>query len=193
MMRWCLFVCWVWALSGCGQSTIDGVNGLVEPEQVRLSSPEELWSDGEYTITAVEEFAMEGLVLSSRRYRWDSESRLSPIDYLMAWGPVAEGDNPNAIRWSQSWRWARYRFEYGETNLRESIIDRNSANIHIIPDPEDPYLRDALLDVRRGDIIRLRGYLVNVSGPNGWRWNSSRSRTDTGGGACEILFVTALE
>ncbi len=193
MMRWCVLVCWAWLLSGCGQAPVDGVSGLLEPEQVRLTPPVEVATIGEFTLTAVDEFMVEGLVLSTRRYRWDRESALSPIDFLVAWGPVAEGDNPNVIRWSQSWRWGRYRYDHGDTNLRESVIDRNTANIHIIPDPEDPYLRDALLDVRRGDIIRLRGYLVNTSGPDGWRWNSSRSRTDTGGGACEIFLVTSME
>jgi hypothetical protein len=32
-----------------------------------------------------------------------------------------------------------------------------------------------------------------VRGPNGFTWNSSRTREDTGNGACELVFVTGVE
>jgi len=39
----------------------------------------------------------------------------------------------------------------------------------------------------------MRGYLVNVTGPNGFNWNTSLRRDDTGNGACELFYVQALE
>ncbi len=186
-------VCALLLLAGCGQSTIHGVSGLEEPEQTRLPQSYVVATIGEHTVTAVDEYVVDALVLSSKRYRWDEESAISPVDLLLAWGPVAEDNTPNEIRWSQSWRWARYRFSYRDTDLRESVIDRHTANTHIIPDPDNPDLRRQLMGIRRGDIVRLEGYLVNVTKPDGWRWNTSRSRTDTGGGACEIFFVTGME
>jgi hypothetical protein len=36
------------------------------------------------------------------------------------------------------------------------------------------------------------GYLVDVSGPRGFQWSTSRTRTDTGDGACEIVWVETL-
>jgi hypothetical protein len=181
------------ALGGCGQSEIDGVSGLEEPVQTRLQQAFTVANIDEYTITAMDEYTVDALVLSTKRYYMDREANVSPVDFLLAWGPVAEDSAPNDIRWSQGWRWGEYRFEYGDTDLRESTIDRNTANTHIIPDPADPELRSALLSVRRGDVVRMKGYLVNVSAPDGWRWISSRSRHDTGGGACEIFYVTELE
>jgi len=191
MMRSLLFVAAL-LLAACGQSTIESVSGLEAPLQTRLNPSRVVGHIDNYTITAVEEYEFEALILSTRRYRWDTESVLSPVDFLIAWGPVAEDNNPNSIRWSQSWRWARYRYSPGETPLRQRAIDTNTANTHIIPDPADSELRRNLMSVRRGDIVRLRGYLVNVTRPDGWRWNTSRTRTDTGGGACEIMFVTEM-
>jgi len=37
------------------------------------------------------------------------------------------------------------------------------------------------------------GQLVNVEGPGGFRWRTSTTRTDTGNGACELVFVESFE
>jgi hypothetical protein len=33
---------------------------------------------------------------------------------------------------------------------------------------------------------------VQVNTPDGWRWRSSLTREDTGGGACEVVYVCAV-
>jgi len=43
--------------------------------------------------------------------------------------------------------------------------------------------------VRVGQVVALRGYLVRVQSPDGWRWNSSMTRSDSGNGACEVVWV----
>lgn len=50
----------------------------------------------------------------------------------------------------------------------------------------------SLKKLRQGDIITLRGYLVDVDHDSGWYWRTSTSRTDTGSGACEIVYVESL-
>jgi hypothetical protein len=47
--------------------------------------------------------------------------------------------------------------------------------------------------LRRGEFVAMRGYLVNVTGPNGFSWNTSLRRDDTGNGACELFYVEAIE
>jgi len=47
--------------------------------------------------------------------------------------------------------------------------------------------------VKPGDTVRIRGYLVQVEGKDGWRWRSSLTRDDTGGGACELIFIQELD
>ncbi len=50
------------------------------------------------------------------------------------------------------------------------------------------------MQVEAGDHIRLNGMLVEYSNPgNGFRRGTSVTRTDTGNGACETLYVNRLE
>ena len=66
----------------------------------------------------------------------------------------------------------------------------SSANVHLIP--ESDTVRRELLRVRPGHIVGLQGKLVNASRPDGYRWNSSLTRADSGAGACELLYVEAV-
>jgi len=36
------------------------------------------------------------------------------------------------------------------------------------------------------------GYLISIRGEDGWHWRSSLSRTDSGDGACEVVWVDSL-
>jgi hypothetical protein len=47
--------------------------------------------------------------------------------------------------------------------------------------------------VRAGDRVRIEGWLVEATAPDGWRWRSSLTREDTGNGACELVYVCAIE
>jgi hypothetical protein len=44
--------------------------------------------------------------------------------------------------------------------------------------------------VDEDDVVHLRGKLVRVDGPGGWRWVSSLSRKDSG---CELMWVESVE
>ena len=46
---------------------------------------------------------------------------------------------------------------------------------------------------KAGKMIKLKGLLVEVTHPKGWRWRSSLSRSDSGDGSCEVIFVEAAE
>ena len=58
--------------------------------------------------------------------------------------------------------------------------------------PANEAVAKRLLAVRTGQIIHLRGRLVRVDGKDGWHWVSSLSRTDTGDGSCEVVWVSGL-
>jgi hypothetical protein len=63
--------------------------------------------------------------------------------------------------------------------------------MHMIP--ANSQVEDALDAVHKGHVVRLKGYLVNVGAGDGWHWNSSLKRTDSGSGACEIIWVEEAE
>ena len=41
--------------------------------------------------------------------------------------------------------------------------------------------------------MRIEGWLVEARAADGWRWRSSLTRDDTGGGSCELVFVRDLQ
>ena len=46
--------------------------------------------------------------------------------------------------------------------------------------------------MRKGDRVRIDGWLVQANAPDGWRWRSSLTRDDSGGGACEVVYVCSI-
>jgi len=70
-------------------------------------------------------------------------------------------------------------------------IETSSANMHMIP-ADDSVLR-SLRRVRQGQLVHLKGFLVDATRPNGWYWHTSMTRDDTGDGACELVYVESVE
>ena len=66
-------------------------------------------------------------------------------------------------------------------------INLHSANMHLIP--ADGRIERQLKSIHSADLVNLSGYLVEVKGPTGFKWRSSLTRTDTGSGACELVWV----
>ena len=58
--------------------------------------------------------------------------------------------------------------------------------------PANDWVRDRLDDVRVGDLVQARGYLVDVDRDDGFYWRTSLRRDDTGGGSCEIFYVEQI-
>ena len=58
--------------------------------------------------------------------------------------------------------------------------------------PANGEIARQLKSIRAGNMVHLKGFLVEVTGKDGFRWKSSLSRADTGGGACELIWVESL-
>ncbi len=58
--------------------------------------------------------------------------------------------------------------------------------------PSNAATAAALARLRRGDRVRIDGWLVEAQAPDGWHWRSSLRRDDTGQGACELVYVCAI-
>ena len=139
-----------------------------------------------FTLKLHHTFSLKALVLSKRNYISGSESKLSPVDLALGWGPMSNPAPLRSIQISQGGRF--YRFRYSNyPPIAHRDIERHSANMHIIPANDNVSSR--LKKVRKGDVVVLKGHLVDVKGAGGWYWNSSRTRNDTGAGACELFLV----
>lgn len=133
---------------------------------------------------------MEALVLGAARYRFDAESRLSPVDLALGWGVMSDSAVLNRLSISQDGRWYQYSWS-GPAPGPVRQMGMSSSNVHVIP--ADDEVERAVLAVRKDDVVRLRGRLVSVSYPDGRQWKSSIYRSDSGGGACEIVWLEKLE
>lgn len=145
---------------------------------------------GDHELRALAEFALTARVLSTERYRTGREARLSQIDLALGWGRMADPKVVERLAISQSGRWYHWRYE-GAPPIPHREIERSSANMHLIA--ATPEVARTLGALRRGDLVSLTGYLVEAKGSDGWRWRSSLTRDDTGNGACELIFVQAVE
>lgn len=90
----------------------------------------------------------------------------------------------------QGQRWYTWRPEHQRLPLSNDEIVSHSANIHTIP--STPEIKKQLRGLREGDIAELDGSLVEVRLADGGKWTSSLSRTDIGGGACELMWVRGV-
>ncbi|MFN8012667.1 MAG: hypothetical protein U0P81_14955 [Holophagaceae bacterium] len=164
-----------------------GVLAPEEPQQVLLKPPPR-WNAYGHAFTGLASFEIHARVLSTERYRFDPPSVLSPVDFALGWGPMSDSRVLERLTIVQDNRW--FHWAARELPIPESQIISHAANMHMIP--ADAAVRAALLDVREGEVVRLRGKLVRAESPEGFGWVSSLSRTDTGDGACEVVWVDAV-
>lgn len=143
----------------------------------------------DYHFEAFEPFSLEARVLSREDYSFGREAELSPTDLALGWGSMADEQVLRNFEIRQSNRWFTWRAD--ALPIPRSEIAASAANMHMIP--ASTQAAEQLSEVRTHDRIRLHGSLVDVSAADGWRWRSSRSRTDTGGGSCELLLLERIE
>lgn len=155
------------------------------PLQENLGGSVSSLTKGEYTIKPLAKFSLSARVLSRADYSWDRESALVPVDLALGWGRMSDSSVLDKIDVSQSGRF--YFWRVREFPIPEREIIESSANMHLIP-ADKSVLRD-IERARTGDIVSFDGYLVEADGPNGYRWVSSLSRSDSGAGACELVWV----
>jgi hypothetical protein len=141
-----------------------------------------------YRITPLASFEIEARVLSRERYHFGREADLSPIDLALGWGPMSAQEVIDQLEISQSHRY--YHWWTDRLPIPAAAIASHSANMHIVP-AGDPIEKE-LMRIRKGHVVRLGGYLIQASAPDGWRWRSSLTRSDTGGGACELVLVERI-
>jgi hypothetical protein len=166
-----------------------GIPAARDPVQSAANLPP-AFPHGDYTITPLARYEVKAVVLSRERYRNDPAAKLAPVDLALGWGPMSTAVVINDLSISQSGRWYEYSWS-GEEPLAADQIAAHSANTHCLP--ATPEIRRQLLAIKRHDVVTLEGLLVEVAGPDGYRWRSSLSRTDTRGGACEVLWITRIK
>ncbi len=143
------------------------------------------WNAKGHAFQALARFHVRARVLSTERYRWDRPADISPLDLALGWGRMSDTSVLDQLNLSQSDRW--FHWSASKLPIPESDLISHAANMHMIP--AEKRVERILLGIREGQIVTLDGYLVHVDGKDGWHWQSSLTRDDTGDGACEVVWV----
>lgn len=142
-----------------------------------------LWAQASYSIT--------GVVVSKKHYVRGFMKELSPYDLAIAWGDV-DSYLPH-MKFQQMVRFCLFKAKSG-ASVDMSYVNKHISNNHIIPANDN--IHRALRKIKKKDVVKIDGFLVNVEGIENRRsvasWKTSLSRTDTGNGACEIIYVNRL-
>ncbi len=151
-------------------ATFNGVDYLVEPEF---------------------EYDLYGMVVSYRHHDGNSRmhflanDHLNMLDVCVVWGDSAASGLLHKIKFWNGIFTCNVRTRDNEAWHAFSM--EQLSNNHLISD--DDFIRGQVKDIRIGDQIRVRGYLSSYSSAAGGKRGTSTTRTDTGDGACETLFV----
>jgi hypothetical protein len=164
---------------------------ISDPVQINLENGQTInitGDEGLVPITLLASYSIEAVVKSKNRM-WDYPAQVSRYDLALAWGSLNNEAIDRYISYSQSNRFYYYYWKPGIT-VSSEYIGSHSANAHLIH--SDKKILGEIQAIGKGDHIKLAGYLVKVNFPNG-PWTSSLTRTDSGNGACEIIYVTNVE
>jgi hypothetical protein len=144
---------------------------------------------GDWELLPRARYSITARLLSRQGYRFDSMAEVSPLDFALGWGPMSDTRVLEALRIGQGGRF--FSLSWRETPpLPAETLMQHSANVHIIP--ANSGIARRLDRVRRGEIVRLEGRLVDGERGDGMEFRTSLTRSDTGGGACEVLLVEDL-
>ena len=161
----------------------------LEPRQTDVPASMGSFQHGEFTIKPLAGFSIEARVLGREDYRFDDAADLAPTDLALGWNAMARTEVYRELDISQSGRWYHYRWGASGPPLPLDEIIRSSANMHLIP--ANATVAAALDRVKPHQTVRLQGWLVEAKRGN-QVWLSSTTREDSGGGACELIYVCAI-
>jgi len=164
-------------------------NGIIASQQpIQQSIGQSNFELNGYTITPLQSFEIEARVLSTEHYSIDREADLSPVDLALGWGRMSDEAILKNIQVSQMSRF--YYWHVDKFPIPRDEIEKHSANMHMIP--ADSQIEKQLKSVRVGQVVSIKGELVEANATDGWHWKSSLTRDDTGRGACELVYVKEI-
>ena len=150
-------------------------------------------NDVEYLIEPEYAYDITGMIVSYRHHEGNSRMHLQANDHLnMADVCVVWGDNTKSeLQKLDFWNGIFTCNVFTRDMQAWESFDMNQlSNNHLISD--DDFIRRQTRKIQIGDQIRVRGYLASYSNPGGGKRGTSTTRTDTGDGACETVFVESF-
>lgn len=161
-----------------------------DPLQVNYETPGRPIAVKDAVLDPLASFDIRARVLAIRRYWFDHFSKLAPLDFALGWGVMSDSKVLEQLNISQADRFYFYDWS-GPHPADPQLMAQSSANVHLIP--ANDLIKKQLSRIHVGQVIHMKGQLVRVNYLDGKEIVSSLIRTDTGGGACEVIWVTAVD
>ena len=169
----------------------DGVIAPADPLQTDLESGPTATTLGRWQLTPRARYDITARILSREDYHFDLLSDLVPEDLALGWGPMSDNRVLSAFKITQGARFYSWMPKQQELPIPRQVVIEHSANTHVIP--ANPATRRQLQRLRVGEVVHLRGFLVDGVRDDGAYIHTSLTRSDTGPGACEVVLVEQVE
>ena len=175
---------------------------LDEPKQVRVQRKAINTSVNgiDYSIQPRYSYDIRALVVSLHHSDtwWDYAHKswndhINLMDLCVVWGESARSGAYRAISFSNN----QWECSWSASSMEDwrAFNQNEVSNNHMVTD--DPGIARTLRAVRIGDQVSVRGYLVDYTtyqnGKPAGKRVSSETRTDSGDGACEVLYVEGID
>ena len=149
------------------------------------------FNDTSYTVAPEYAYDITGMVVSYRHH--DNNSRmhalandhLNMLDVCVIWG-----ENPMNERLHKISFWNGIftcNVKTRDQQAWDAFDMHQLSNNHLLSD--DDFIRRQVRKIKVGDQVRVRGYLASYTSEGGSTRGTSTTRTDTGDGACETIYV----
>jgi hypothetical protein len=197
-MRWLAWVllaasvygAWHWWSTERDVTRAPGVLVTEDPRQQDLEAPRKFAHKG-FELSARARYDITARVLRKEIYRIDGGAGLAPVDLGVGWGPMSDTAIVERLEFSQMGRFFYWKPLDASFPLSRQMLITHAAQMHMVP--ADDAIERHLKRIRPGHIVTIGGWLVDIRGANGFVWSTSLRRDDTGGGACEIVYIESLD
>ncbi len=146
---------------------------------------------GRWSLTPRAHYVITARILRREDYHFDAIADLVPEDLALGWGRMSDNRVLAGFEIDQGARFYSWRTRNAYWPIPREEIVAHSANTHVIP--ANGSLARQLGRLRIGQLVRLEGELVDGDRDDGATLRTSLTRSDSGGGACEVLLVRQVE
>ncbi|HUL46107.1 MAG TPA: hypothetical protein VLV25_03305 [Steroidobacteraceae bacterium] len=169
----------------------DGSIAPADPRQTDLEGTPVVANLGRWRLTPRARYDITARILSREDYHLDALSDLIPEDLALGWGPMSDNRVLSAFEVTQGARFYSWMPTQPDLPIPRQAVIEHSANTHVIP--ADAATRRQLERLRVGQVVHLKGLLVDGVRDDGAYIHTSLTRSDTGPGACEVMLVEQAE
>jgi hypothetical protein len=191
----------LFTLAGCRdwRAHVDPKRAAGEPEQILVTEEPIIEFEAKHHTVRLQPratYKITGYAVETSRMLLDKWDFVMPLDLALVWGPAADPAVLSHLKFHLSDRYVSYWYDAATPAAAVGMLPSHVANNHLIPANEE--VSRGLDHVRVGDLVSLRGKLVDVeirdeAGRQVFHSRTSLTRDDVGSGACEIMWVEAVD